>query len=188
MKLDTLLRLHADAANQAVKDAQPPPLDRIIGSARRSRRLSIAITVTMIAAAAATLVVFLMAGPTADLTPTTAAPATQPSPTTVATNISDGGAVVTTRVVPSPLEQAGIDLQDDILADGNITRSEFELAAAAMATCMKGHGLTDVTWSVDDDREGWSLSTGYASFDEAGEEAIFDLCFHSYVDRVLINP
>ncbi|MEE9206381.1 MAG: hypothetical protein V3U50_05300 [Acidimicrobiia bacterium] len=187
MKLDTLLRLHVDAARQTVQEAQPPHLDRIKGSARRSRRLSIGVAV--VAAAVAAVVVLLLVGPTTDLTPTTAIPATQSSSTTVANNSEDSGVVVTTIAVPSDLEQAGVDLQDAILADGDVSRVEFEQAVDAMAACMKGHGLTGVTWSVRDDG-GWS--SGYNSSEgideQAAEDAIYNLCYYSYVDRLSLPP
>jgi len=106
---------------------------------------------------------------------------------------ANGESAVTTIAVPTELETAGIDLQDEILADGKVSRDESVRAVARMAACMIEHGLTGVTWSVDASGGGWS--GGYASLagDEragagdtvaAAEEAIYHLCFYSYVNRV----
>ena len=106
----------------------------------------------------------------------------------IASNSNDDTAVVvTTVVVPPDLEQIGVDLQDAILADGVVSRHELEQAVEAMATCLESHGLTGVKWWVDDDGEGWGYEYE-SSDDEAGKEVISNLCFYSYVDRVLVNP
>jgi hypothetical protein len=90
---------------------------------------------------------------------------------------------VTTVTIPpeSDLDPAGIALQDEILADGEVTRAEFESAVAAMAQCLTDHGLEDVHWSVDDDG-GFSL--GHRSEDDAAESLIDNYCEASYVDRL----
>jgi hypothetical protein len=91
--------------------------------------------------------------------------------------------VTTTVAVPDELEQAGTDLQDEILADGEVTQEELEKAVAAMATCMESHGLTGVRWSIDADGEGYS--SGYTvTDDEAADAAIYNLCYYSYVYRL----
>ena len=94
----------------------------------------------------------------------------------------DNGVVVTTVAAPNELEQVGVDLQETILADGVVTRDELVQAVAAMATCLKDHGLTGVTWSVDDDGNSWEYE--YESDDSDAERAISNLCFFSYVDRL----
>src|SRR3990172_6428419 len=99
---------------------------------------------------------------------------------------TNGETVVTTIAVPTELEQAGTDLQAEILADGKVSRDEFVRAVARMAACMTDHGLTGVTWSVDDAGGGWS--SGYNSpADDAAEQAIDHLCYYSYVDRVSLG-
>jgi len=101
------------------------------------------------------------------------------------TGIVTSGAT-TTIAVPTELEQAGTDLQNAILADGKVSRDEFVRAVARMAACMTDHGLTGVTWSVDDAGGGWS--SGYNSpADDAAEQAIDHLCYYSYVDRVSLS-
>jgi hypothetical protein len=96
----------------------------------------------------------------------------------------NGESAVTTIAIPTELEPAGVDLQDEILADGKVSRDEFVRAVARMAACMIENGLTGVTWSVDASQGDWS--GGYASppGSAAEEEAIEHLCFYSYVDRV----
>ena len=94
----------------------------------------------------------------------------------------DNGVVVTTVAAPNELEQVGVDLQETILADGVVTRDELVQAVAAMATCLEDHGLTGVTWSVDDDGNSWEYE--YESDDSDAERAISNLCFFSYVDRL----
>lgn len=97
-----------------------------------------------------------------------------------------GEPVVTTIVIPAELEQAGTDLQAEILTDGKVSRDEFVRAVSRMAACMTDHGLTGVTWSVEDEGGGWS--SGYNSpTDDAAEQAIDHLCYYSYVDRVSLG-
>jgi hypothetical protein len=90
---------------------------------------------------------------------------------------------VTTVTTPpeSDLDPAGIALQDEILADGEVTRAEFEFAVAAMAQCLTNHGLEDVTWSVDDDG---GFSFGHRSEDDEAESLIDNYCEASYIDRL----
>jgi len=89
--------------------------------------------------------------------------------------------VTTTVAIPAELESAGAILDDEILADGVVTREEFTRAVEAWAACMEGHGMTGVAWSVTDD--GWT--SGYdSSGDEASDQAIEALCYYSYVSRV----
>lgn len=102
--------------------------------------------------------------------------------TTVINN--DAGIVTATaQVPPAGLVPAGVELQEELLADGRVTRPEFERAVAGMAACMRARGLTGVRWSVDPVGNEWS-SGHDATGDEAGDAAIADLCFFSYVDRV----
>lgn len=86
--------------------------------------------------------------------------------------------VTTTIALQVDLEQAGIELQDQILADETVTRAEFEEAVAGMAACMDARGVTVEEWSVDDDG-GWTMAFGGPD-----SEAVENLCFFSYVDRV----
>jgi len=92
-------------------------------------------------------------------------------------------APVTTVTTPpeSELDPAGIALQDEILADGEVTRAEFESAVAAMAQCLTDHGLEDVHWSVDDDG---GFGFGHRSEDDEAESLIGNYCEASYVDRL----
>ncbi len=97
--------------------------------------------------------------------------------------VGDGGIVATTVSVPSELIQDGVDLQNRILADGNVTLQELEQAVAAMAECMQSRGLNDVTWSVDPDGNGFS--SGYtATFGDTEDAAIATLCRYSYIEQL----
>lgn len=96
-------------------------------------------------------------------------------------------AVVPTTVTSPPrtdLDPAGVALQDEILADGAVTREEFEAAVAAMAECLTDHGLAGVHWSVDD-RGGFShgYETGSPDADDEAS-AIDNYCRYSFVERV----
>jgi len=92
--------------------------------------------------------------------------------------------VVTTMPIPSQLEPGGVELQDEILADGNVSREEFTRTIAGMAECMTAHGATGVTWSVDDyERASWSMGHDSPSADI--HETTYPLCYYSYVDRVM---
>jgi hypothetical protein len=96
---------------------------------------------------------------------------------------ANGESAVTTIAVPTQLEPTGTALQNEILADGQVSRDEFVRAVSRMAACMTENGLTGVTWSVDADGGGWSNS--YISpAGDAAEQAIESLCYYSYVDRV----
>ena len=91
--------------------------------------------------------------------------------------------VTTTMPIPSQLEPGGVELQNEILADGNVSREEFTRAIAGNAECMTTHGVTGVTWSVDDDGIGWSMEYDSPSADT--HRTTESLCYYSYVDRVL---
>ena len=91
-------------------------------------------------------------------------------------------AVTTTAAVPDQLEQAGIDLRNAILADGIVTREEFEQAVEAAAGCLEDHGLRDVRWNAYGDL-GWSHADD-SSATAAAEEAVYNLCYYSYLDRL----
>jgi hypothetical protein len=180
MTLETLLRQHAEAAHDTVKEAQPPPLARITHRAHRSWRMTVGVAFVTIVATAG-LVVLLLSGPTTDETPP---PPLQSPSTTLTSNEDDNyeAVVTTTMPIPSQLEPAGVELQNEILADGNITQEEFTRAIAGMAECMTAHGVTGVTWSVDDyESTFFSWSMGYDSLDTTTES----LCYYSYVDRVV---
>ena len=94
----------------------------------------------------------------------------------------------TTMAVPGQLEQAGVDLQAELTADGYVSQEEFVRAVEGMAACMTNHGLTGVNWSVDDVGGGWSM--GYDSpTDDPAEQAIYALCYYSYIpDTVRGEP
>ena len=182
MTLETLLRQHADAAHDTVKEAQPPPLARITHPAHRSWRMTVGVAFVTIVATAG-LVVLLLSGPTTDETPP---PPLQSPSTTLTSNEDDNyeAVVTTTMPIPSRLEPAGVELQDEILADGNVTQEEFTRAIAGMAECMTAHGATGVTWSVDDyERASWSMGHDSPSADI--HETTYPLCYYSYVDRVM---
>jgi hypothetical protein len=177
-RLEERLRddLHTRADSVRVSVGDP---NRIRLRARRRRDLKY-----FVAGTAVLVGVFLLADPSVDLTPTTLDPASGASTTGVDSNgTGDSGAVTTTIAVPDELEKTGTDLQDEILADGKVTREEFAQAVAAMATCMQSHGLTDVRWSIDADEDGWSY--GYAvTFGDAEDAEIENLCYYSYVYRL----
>jgi hypothetical protein len=94
----------------------------------------------------------------------------------------DDAAVTTTAAVPDQLEQTGIDLRNAILADGIVTREEFEQAVEAAAGCLEDHGLRDVSWNAYGDL-GWSHADD-SSATAAAEEAVYNLCYYSYLDRL----
>ena len=94
----------------------------------------------------------------------------------------DDEAATTTAPVPDQLEQAGIDLRNAILADGVVSGDEFQQAVEAAAGCLEDHGLRDVRWNAYGDL-GWSHADD-SSETEAAEEAIYNLCYYSYLDRL----
>ncbi len=97
--------------------------------------------------------------------------------------VGEGASVATTVAVPSELIQEGVDLQNEILADGIVTLQELEQAVAAMAECMQSRGLNDVTWSVDPDGSGFS--SGYTvAFGDTEDAAIATLCQYSYIEQL----
>lgn len=90
--------------------------------------------------------------------------------------------VTTTAPVPDQLEQAGIDLRNAILADGEVTQEEFDQAVEAAAACLENHGLTGVAWNEYGDL-GWAHDDSSPDR-QAAEEAIYNLCYFSYLDRL----
>jgi len=92
--------------------------------------------------------------------------------------------VVTTTapsVAPQELDQEGLDLQREILADGIVTKDEFSQALDGWKGCMEQRGLIDVSFEINP-QGGWSSS--YGSPDEFAGEAENAACSASYVDRV----
>jgi hypothetical protein len=185
MKLDTLLRQHADAAHQTVKEAQPPALPRTTHSIRRSWPIAVGVASATVAVAAVGAVVLLLAGPTGDQAP---GRVLQFPSTTLTSNEEDGGvAVVTTMAVPSRLEPAGVALQDAILADEIVTQEEYVRGIAAFAECLTEHGVAGVKWSVEEDGSGWSMEYGSAGEPADAHDTTYSLCWFSYIDRVLTS-
>jgi len=85
---------------------------------------------------------------------------------------------VTTIVMASPVDEpdpAGTTLQDEILADGTVTRAEYESAVAAMVACMEERGVTGIEWKVAEDG---GLMIGYESIGDA--DAVHSFCDYSY--------
>ena len=97
-------------------------------------------------------------------------------------SVESGELVTTTAPVPDQLEQAGIDLRNAILADGEVTQEEFNQAVEAAAACLENHGLTGVTWNEYGDL-GWAPDDG-SQDRQAAEEAIHNLCYFSYLGRL----
>jgi len=92
--------------------------------------------------------------------------------------------VVTTTalsVEARELEQEGLDLQSEILADGKVTRDEFERALDGWKACMERRGLFDVSFEISP-QGGWSSS--YATQDRFAGDAEDAACSASYVDEV----
>lgn len=91
--------------------------------------------------------------------------------------------VVTTApaVSPQELDPTGLELQEAILADGTVTREEFEQALEGWKTCMESRGVTDVTFEINR-QGGWS--TEYASPTPNAGQAEDAACIHSYVNQV----
>jgi len=88
---------------------------------------------------------------------------------------SDAATETTIALPPVEPDPAGADLQDEILADGVVTRDEFESAVAGMVECMEKRGVEVLDWSVDADG-GYGLTT-------SGEDAD-NFCWYSYLDRI----
>ena len=84
-------------------------------------------------------------------------------------------------VQPQELDPAGLDLQEEILADGDVTREEFERALEGWKACMEERGLVEVTFEID---EQGGLSRSYGSPDPNAGEAEDAACLHSYVNQV----
>lgn len=88
------------------------------------------------------------------------------------------GVATTTPTVPAAdLEQEGLALQDEILADGVVTRDEYEQALSGWQECMESRGVDSVGWSIDGGR-------GYGSRDGRDPERENTLCEQSYLRRV----
>ena len=89
----------------------------------------------------------------------------------------------TTRFEPNPadLDPVGLALQDTILADGTVTRAEFEQAAEGWKLCMQDLGWTGASFEIHTSG-GWSR--GWSADADAGEQEDA-FCDASYVARVL---
>ncbi|MEX1208007.1 MAG: hypothetical protein WEE36_05260 [Acidimicrobiia bacterium] len=173
MKLDELIRHHADVARQTVAGLEPPAVAAITRTTGRVWRLTLAVAgLTVGGAAIVLLALLIFAG--ADDVPITVP--FQGPPTTV----DQGGATVTTTMpIPDELVLHGVELQDEILADGAVTWQELSRAIEAEAQCKIDNGMTGVTWYVDPSGHSW----GGGHTEE--NPLVESLCFYSYVDRVI---
>lgn len=94
----------------------------------------------------------------------------------------------TTQFQPGPqdIDPAGQALQDAILADGVVTREEFEQAAEGWKTCMQQFGFEAADYDIDPGG-GWSRGWTADPYEGESQDA---LCNANYVARVLdgINP
>lgn len=170
MKLDELIRHHADVARQTVSGLEPPAVTGITGTTRQTRRLPLGIVGLTVGGAAVVLLALLISGGPGDV-PITAPFQGPPS------TVGQGGAVVTTTMpIPDELEPGGVELRDEILADGAVTWQEFRRAIEAEAQCKTDNGMSDVTWYVEPDGNTWGGS--YADENPVVE----GLCYYSYVD------
>lgn len=90
--------------------------------------------------------------------------------------------VTTAPLVPTEeIDQAGLELQAEILADGVVTREELETAWAGWKACMEDRGLIDVSFEI---QANGGVSTEYGSRDRTRGEAEDAACRESYVNRV----
>lgn len=90
---------------------------------------------------------------------------------------SDSTTETTIALPPVEPDPAGAALQDEILADGVVTRGEFESAVEGMVECMEKRGVEVLDWNVDAD--------GSYGFSTSGETADADnFCWYSYLDRI----
>jgi len=91
---------------------------------------------------------------------------------------------VVTTAAPVPqqeLDPAGLELQSEILADGKVTREEYEQAYQGWKTCMEERGLLSATFEI---QPTGGAATEYGSPDPNAGEAEDAACRASYVDRV----
>ncbi len=95
----------------------------------------------------------------------------------------DEPVVVTTAtpVEPHELDQAGLELQDEILADGAVTREEYLRALEGWKTCMEERGITHVSFEID--RQG-GASRSYGSPTPTAGEAEDAACAASYLNSI----
>lgn len=84
-------------------------------------------------------------------------------------------------VPPQELDPVGLELQDEILADGTVTENELQRALEGWKTCMEERGLVHVFFKIEV-QGGWSSE--YGSPDEYAGEAEDAACRASYVNRV----
>jgi hypothetical protein len=175
MKLDELIRHHADVARQTVAGLEPPAVAAITGTTGRVWRLTLAVAGLMVGGGAIVLLAFLIfAG-------TDAVPITVPfqgPPTTV----DQGATVTTTMPIPDELEPGGVELRDEILADGAVTWQEFRLAIEAEAQCKTDNGMSDVTWYVEPDGRTWG-----GSYEGEENPLVEGLCYYSYLDWISLD-
>jgi hypothetical protein len=96
--------------------------------------------------------------------------------------------VMTTQFQPDAqdIDPVGQALQDSILADGTVTRDEFEQAADGWKTCMQGFGFDAADYEIYPSG-GWSRGWSADPYEGDSQDA---LCNANYVARVLdgINP
>jgi hypothetical protein len=93
--------------------------------------------------------------------------------------------VVTTTalaVPPQELDQAGLELQRAILADGEVTRDELVEALEGWKACMEDRGLIEVSYRIGP--QGLD-GMGYGSHDEFAGEAEDAACRASYINDVV---
>jgi hypothetical protein len=92
--------------------------------------------------------------------------------------------VITTVVMPDEaVDPDGLEFQAAVIEDGTVTFEEFEQAAEHWKTCMEGHGVTNVEYTIH--RTG-GMSSSYASSpDGESENAISNLCDESWLNQVL---
>jgi hypothetical protein len=101
------------------------------------------------------------------------------------TSDSDQPSVATTAgpVAPQELDQAGLDLQAEILADGVVTEAELEQALEGWKACMEERGLLGVSFEIDP-QQGWTGGYGSLSPDPSAGEAEDAACRQSYLNQV----
>ncbi|MCP4306289.1 MAG: hypothetical protein GY926_10770 [bacterium] len=92
--------------------------------------------------------------------------------------------VVETTAMPVPpqdLDQAGLNLQDEMLDDGVVTEDEFRRALEGWKACMEQRGVTGVHFEINQ-RGGYG--TGYDSPPELSGEVEDAVCRASFLDKV----
>lgn len=92
--------------------------------------------------------------------------------------------VVTTAtpVDPQEMDPEGLELQRQILADGEVTLEELTMAFDGWKACMEERGLIEVAFEIDPTG---GVSYEYGSSDRSGGEAEDAACYASYVTDVV---